>query len=976
MSSEIPTTELNRRTVLQAMGATSAAAVATTGSVAGGSAEGEYRLEVLSSKPDQISGGDALIEIVVPEEASIEEVTVYRNDSDVTEGFAEHPERSALTGMVDELEDGENTLTVREDGEVVLEETVTNHPIQGPIFSGEHQQPFACTTEDEYLGIVDPLGQPNVDNDDGIGIPIFAEEDGEKTDEIIGYSRFCHVDTVLEYLYRDTDGAFHELGAEEPVPGDVDTVTVDGEEVDFVVRLEAGTINRWVYTFAVLVDPDERSGELENPDTSVWNGKLFFGFQGGTGIGYTQGSTSEGTLLGEPALERGFAVAYSVGMKTGESYNLQVGGETAVMVKERFVTRFGEPLFSFSQGGSGGGVQGYVYAQNHPDLLDGIIPVVAFPDMVTQTIHVGDCEPLEFYMDMKDYENDKWYDDWDNRRWLLGTNATDEFDHPFEGIIDDINEDLPIEIGTPRERTGVTECARAWRGHAPRVINPHWGAHRVDGKQRFEEWESVFQEVKFTYWDDSRNVYGVTEEGYGRRTWDNVGVQYGLRALRDGNITKAEFLDINIRVGGWKQTDEFTPAGEPFHTEAEDEHPWIEAPVPQGSRDIWGDAPWASDLLGWDEWSAHNHYHSPDEGEDEIETPAQRTSGDLQAVGAAYDSGFVFQGDIDIPVIDWRQYMEPILDQHNSHQSFVARRRIEDATGDADNHVVWFIDNPELDLIEFAIDVMDEWLENIHVEGMDLNAAKPEEAADTCFDEEGELISRGDGVWDGALDDDDRECGECAELMPVYTQARYEAGGPITGDVFKCQLQSVETAIENGVYGDVEWNEEEIARLETIFPYGVCDYDRRDAGYPHPSGLPQGVWDSIAAGDEIITADEFARALFAHGQGRRLRYLERPMTDSERDALVASAEEYRDGPPQIADEFEGPPTDLGMTDGLYRDLTGDGELTIADVQALFDNLGEPEVQDHSAVYNFSRTNPDRVTVFDVQALFTELDQAE
>jgi hypothetical protein len=41
-------------------------------------------------------------------------------------------------------------------------------------------------------------------------------------------------------------------------------------------------------------------------------------------------------------------------------------------------------------GGSGGAIQQYVYAQNHPGLIDAGIPQYSYPDMVTQTIHVGD----------------------------------------------------------------------------------------------------------------------------------------------------------------------------------------------------------------------------------------------------------------------------------------------------------------------------------------------------------------------------------------------------------------------------------------------------------------------------------------------------------------------------------------------------------------------------------------------------------
>src|SRR5690606_41329840 len=72
--------------------------------------------------------------------------------------------------------------------------------------------------------------------------------------------------------------------------------------------------------------------------------------------------------------------------------------------------------------------------------------------------------------------------------------------------------------------------------------------------------------------------------------------------------------------------------------------------------------------------------------------PAPRRSGGVAAMNAAYTSGLQFQGDIDIPVIDWRHYLEDELDMHHSHQSFATRQRMLDADGDASNQVIWFTD--------------------------------------------------------------------------------------------------------------------------------------------------------------------------------------------------------------------------------------------------------------------------------------------
>lgn len=67
-----------------------------------------------------------------------------------------------------------------------------------------------------------------------------------------------------------------------------------------------------------------------------------------------------------------------------------------------------------------------------------------------------------------------------------------------------------------------------------------------------------------------------------------------------------------------------------------------------------------------------------------------------------------------------------------------------------------------------------------------------------------------------------------------------------------------------------------------------------------------------------------------------------------------------------------PPQDLDG-DGTYKDIRGDGEFSIFDVQGLFDNRDNPVVQDNPAAFNFKGADdPEEVNIFDVQALFNEL----
>jgi hypothetical protein len=59
-------------------------------------------------------------------------------------------------------------------------------------------------------------------------------------------------------------------------------------------------------------------------------------------------------------------------------------------------------------------------------------------------------------------------------------------------------------------------------------------------------------------------------------------------------------------------------------------------------------------------------------------------------------------------------------------------------------------------------------------------------------------------------------------------------------------------------------------------------------------------------------------------------------------------------------------------DGLYENVRGTGGFNILDVQALFNNLGTPALQDNAGFFVFGGVDQTQVTVIDVQALFNRL----
>jgi hypothetical protein len=740
----------------------------------------DFELRVLSSPADMVTGGDALVRVTIPKTVPLHKATVSVNGTDVTSTLELDASARTLTGMVKGLQLGANTLFAdsngRGHGRPSEALTLVNHPTTGPIFSGPQQQPFVCKTQTQA-----GLGFPKVDNQVGIGMRLF-QTPGDPGSPLIGWSKDCTVDTVVDYRYKSTDGSFKALPA-GPLPADIATTTLDGRSVPYVVRRERGTINRFIYTISILAPPGDPGAP---PDLSLWNRRLIYAFDGGVAIGHNQGTVG-GSHLYDPGLSKGYAIVHSSGTRTSTHYNLVLGAETAIMTKERFIEGYGVPLYTVGVGGSGGAIQQYVYAQRHPGvIIDAAIPQYSYSDMVTQTIHIADCELLEHYLDVTDGANPKW-SVWPNRTWIEGLNASATWPNPYRG-------------GLP----GSSECVNGWRGLTPLALNPLFGSAGA-GSEFYDP--AVMAAVKWTHWDDLRNVYGVDADGYAKVPWDNVGVQYGLQAVKEGKITPAEFLKLNATVGSWKNSKDMVQEGCPFI------------------------AALCADPAQFDPWSRRNMRLSPDGGV----TPAPRREGNMDAANAAYSSGIVFRGDIDLPVIDWRHYLEHRLDMHNSHQSFATRKRMLNLDGDASNQVIWFTDarpgTPQFDQTPMALQVVDEWLANLRANpAAGVAASKPDAATDSCFATNGTLLYSGSDAWAGILDS--RPPGPCTQAFPLFSTSRIVAGGPIEGGVFKCALKPVTTAVADGTYAPWAPAGADLERLEQIFPTGVCDYSKPDVGRP------------------------------------------------------------------------------------------------------------------------------------------------
>jgi hypothetical protein len=259
-----------------------------------------------------------------------------------------------------------------------------------------------------------------------------------------------------------------------------------------------------------------------------------------------------------------------------------------------------------------------------------------------------------------------------------------------------------------------------------------------------------------------------------RQTGDNVGIQYGLRALVSGAITPEEFVTLNEKIGG-TDTDS--------------------------------------------------------------NRRAARSSADLAALDIAYRAGIVSSGKNlgKLPIIDSRGYDEQGI--HYIWRSFSERARIEAANhGNHGNQVMWRYGTgllpataAQFTAVTLASFVtMDAWLSKLldTAPKATLNsvrtqaqviAAKPATAFDLCYLTGDATFST--PVTDMALCDAD------PRLMK-HTSPRQVAGGPLAENILKCQLKPLNTA----EYAPATLSASQLARLNLVFPDGVCDWSRPGVG--------------------------------------------------------------------------------------------------------------------------------------------------
>src|SRR4029079_15488717 len=99
---------------------------------------------------DLVSGGDALVEVRVPETVPLQHVRLYLNGRDVTASFRTDAAARVMRGVLTGLVVGSNEFLADSNGQGKgrprASLTITNHPIGGPVLLGSQTTPWICAT--------------------------------------------------------------------------------------------------------------------------------------------------------------------------------------------------------------------------------------------------------------------------------------------------------------------------------------------------------------------------------------------------------------------------------------------------------------------------------------------------------------------------------------------------------------------------------------------------------------------------------------------------------------------------------------------------------------------------------------------------------------------------------------------------------------------------------------------------------------
>jgi hypothetical protein len=755
-----------------------------------------FEIVSLSNRADLISGGDALVEVRVPKGTPLSRVKLRLNDSDVTAAFIGQAGGRALRGLLTGLVEGRNDFSAQIDGpgrgdgrrENLV---ITNHPIGGPILSGPQVVPFFCAT---------PVPQ---------GATATSPTTNASGLTTAAFDAQCNIATEFKLYYRTTsscqnrlpdpspnttnflnpappltalppaDACFKTYNPASPPPATevAQTTTDTGLTVPYIVRVERGTMNRGIFDLAVLYNPAQPWSATA--PQAQWNGKILYQFGASTGQPRRQSRTTS-NWMNELGLARGYLVAQNSMTDSVQNSNRVSMTETVMMMKEHIGDRYGPVKFTMGTGCSGGSINSNMNASIAPGQLDGITVSCAYPDSETTGIEVNECVLL-----VEAYQQPAWLnlmtstgqtqvqinakkaainghvDQTGCHGWYNAFGSNGKVGNYVQRLVLSNTTGAVGTLPPPAPQSQPTNNCQLPLGLVYDPITNPTGA-------------------RCSAWDWAQSIWGKAEGRPGaNETRDNVGVQYGLKALLSGAITTEEFVTLNEIVGGIDKDSNFQAARSVADPAALDIA--YRAGIVMSGRNLAKTA--VIDMRGWD------------------------------------DSSIIIPPGLTIP--------STTIPIHYVWRSFSIRERLDREFGDHDNQVMWRFGRfgffPSAALQGQALSTMDLWLTNLKADashqGIErkVRDAKPASAFDFCLlSSEAAQTTQ---VTDPVVCDTD-------PFLKPHASPRQVAGGPLSENILKCQLKPLSSAdYAPLVFSPAQW-----ARLEAVFRDGVCDWDQPGVG--------------------------------------------------------------------------------------------------------------------------------------------------
>lgn len=660
------------------------------------------RITTLSVRSDLVAGGEVLVKVSLPRGVRPSRVRLTLGRRNVTSEFARRP-GGKFEGVLRRIPLGVSTLTAKLPDGAGARLRIVDHPESGPLFSGPQIEPWYC--------------------------------------EAGALNASCYKPTTYSYEYVSTNGSgFQSYDPSHPPSNVAKTTTETGRTVPFIVRVETGWEDRDQYAIAVLYDPKE-SWKPWSPQPQFARKLLItHGESCGSHHGAETGSTDNPfyneinatpSVLNQEALGDGYAVLSTALDNAGADCNVAVEAESLVMAKQHFIDTYGPLKFTIGQGCSGGSIALLQIANAYPGIYQGLLPSCTDPDAWSLT-DSEECHLMEQY----------WQDPADWAPGVAWTTAQEDAadgkrnplpclswsnEYPFYQVL---NPGVPTLKETNGGLFNFQNCGvpddLVWNA----TTNPHG--------------------VRCSLQDYEVNIFGRRPDGYANRPYDNVGIEYGLQALRSGAITPTEFVDLNYKIGS------------------------------DNINDIW---------------------------------QQRRQAADRPALARVYRSGLINEGNNlnQVAIID-----EPggNTDIHEEWHSFALRDRILKGTGGDGNDIIWYGLNPTFP-DPFAD--MNRWLDAVYYDHRKLSLPekivrdKPAGLQDICN-------------VNGVNDPGGRA--NCNAIAGPGEGTRQAAGGPATGDVVECQLETLRASSFLPIrFTSAEWRE-----LEKTFPAGVCNWSKPGVG--------------------------------------------------------------------------------------------------------------------------------------------------